>query len=284
MSHRSRQSLLIGALAIAPSILPAQQAIPTSTAAAAGARVAPPSPDSLDAITRRGQQLAAYDWAAWHGTDAVMALRPAADAIGTYVALQRDGQWTVLFGTLSASGDTLRVTYEAVEDPREDDRFIARAISPARMEVGAPAAMARTIADVRTRMGRPTRPMNVAVLRATDGGWYTYVVPAQTRMDVFPLGGDTRYHYAADGRQLLATRVLHRSIIEFGPPAAGRGRLEVGTHTAVLDNIPEDTDVWHVLVRQPQVPELIVTDAFIYQVALDGRIRLMGRREELLRK
>ncbi|MCU0649033.1 MAG: hypothetical protein MUF00_13615 [Gemmatimonadaceae bacterium] len=284
--HSSSLSLhvaaVLAALTIAPAVLPAQ---PTpASPAATSARLAPPAPDSLEAITRRGYQLANYDAAAWQGTDAVMALRPARDAFTTYLAREIGGRWTVSFGSLSPGGDTLRVTYEAVAGTSEGEPFTARAVVPARPETGALAAMARTIADVRTRLGQPTRPMNIAVLSAPDGGWYTYVAPAQTRADVYPLGGDTRYHYSADGRALRATRVLHRSIIEFGTPAATNGRLEYGTHTAVLDNIPEDTDVWHVLVREPKVPELIVTDAFIYRIDVDGRIRLLGRREELLRK
>ncbi|HUL69197.1 MAG TPA: hypothetical protein VLT17_03040, partial [Gemmatimonadales bacterium] len=35
----------------------------------------------LDSITDRGRQLAAYDVAAWHGTDAVQALHPGATDI-----------------------------------------------------------------------------------------------------------------------------------------------------------------------------------------------------------
>ena len=40
----------------------------------------------LDAITTRGRILAEYDQAAWHGTDAVMALQPDRSRIGGYLA------------------------------------------------------------------------------------------------------------------------------------------------------------------------------------------------------
>jgi hypothetical protein len=52
-----------------------------------------------------------------------------------------------------------------------------------------------------------------------------------------------------------------------------------GYHTAILDDIPEDTDVFHVLARQPSVPELIVTNKYVYQVKPDGLIIYVMTRE-----
>ena len=53
-------------------------------------------------------------------------------------------------------------------------------------------------------------------------------------------------------------------------------------HTTVLDDIPEDTDVFHVLARQPAIPEYIVTESFIYKVESNGQIRFGGRRKDVL--
>src|SRR4051812_42708433 len=55
----------------------------------------------LDAISTRGRMLAEYDQAAWHGTDAVMELRPDQSRMGGYLARRRaDGLWEVVFGRL----------------------------------------------------------------------------------------------------------------------------------------------------------------------------------------
>ena len=43
----------------------------------------------LDAITARGRMLAEYDQASWHGTDAVMALRPDQNLVRGYLARRR---------------------------------------------------------------------------------------------------------------------------------------------------------------------------------------------------
>ena len=49
-------------------------------------------------------------------------------------------------------------------------------------------------------------------------------------------------------------------------------KVESGYHTHVLSDVPEDTDVLLVLTRQPQVPEMVVTQTFMYTIATDGTI------------
>jgi hypothetical protein len=45
-----------------------------------------------------------------------------------------------------------------------------------------------------------------------------------------------------------------------------------GYHTAILDDIPEDTDVFHLLARRPSVPEYVATPKFVYRIEPDGTI------------
>lgn len=87
---------------------------------------------------------------------------------------------------------------------------------------------------------------------------------------------------SADGREILARRQLHNTVLEMGLPPDSAKTLEAGVHTAVLDNVPEDTDVFHVLVRQPRVAQYVVSDAFVYRIETSGDIRLLGRREDVL--
>ena len=53
------------------------------------------------------------------------------------------------------------------------------------------------------------------------------------------------------------------------------GTVQAGFHTAVMDQIPEDSDVFHVLARKPSVPQLIATSLFVYQIEPDGKIRYL---------
>jgi hypothetical protein len=67
-----------------------------------------PSDTLLAGITARGRLLAAYDQAAWHGTDAVLAAIPESTLIrvgNTMLATQlADGRWTVLIWPSDGQG------------------------------------------------------------------------------------------------------------------------------------------------------------------------------------
>jgi hypothetical protein len=242
-----------------------------------------PAADSLKAITERGIALARYDAAAWHASDAVMALRPSVDEVTGYVALPTPDGWLVAFGRFTAARDTFLVAYEARQVPANPDSFVVSVKRPAQAHTGDIARAARAVAVARADFGTANRPYNFAVLPAGAAEWHVYAMPAQQRLDAWPLGGDVRYLVSGDGRSILAKRRLHNQILEVARRAtAGPDKLVAGTHSAVLDDIPEDTDVFHVLVRRPSVPEFIVTDAFLYRVEPTGAIRLLGRRTELL--
>lgn len=240
-----------------------------------------PTRDSLDAISRRGRLLWEYDAASWIATDSIAAHRPAAGSITGYVARPHGDRWDVAFGRASADGDTFYVAYEARQRQAEPNVFDVVELKPPRADTGYYARSARAVAAARADFGAQSRPYNAAVIERPDGLLWVYLMPAQLRMDVYPLGGDVRYLFAADGRTVVTKRRLHNAIIEAGPPPAGANRLAARTHTAVLDDIVEDTDVFHVLGREPSVPEYVVTESFVYVIAPNGAIRV-GRRSAVL--
>ena len=49
-----------------------------------------PSESELQEIMLRGRMLAEYDQAAWHATDAVLALKPASGSVSMYIARKND--------------------------------------------------------------------------------------------------------------------------------------------------------------------------------------------------
>lgn len=264
-----------------PPAQPAQPAAQPATPAARprAARKRPPSADELRAITRRGQLLAAYDQAGWGATDAVMALHPAEGSITHYIAQPGTDNWRVSFGRLTPSRDTFLVAYEA-RYTVGDSVFRATALTPPRADTGYLARAARAIDAARAAFGAVQRPYNVAVIPASLGEWWVYMYPASTQPGVWPLGGDARFLVSADGHTIRARRRLHNGIIEY---AAKPGqKLEAYTHTAVLDDVPEDTDVLAALSRTPRAPEYVITDAYVYRIDVDGTIRLMGSRKAIL--
>src|ERR1051325_8076104 len=84
-------------------------------------RETPASAAELSEITERGRQLAGYDFAAWHATDAVLALSPPEGSVARYIALKTDARRTVAFGRLNEKRDKFLVAYEAAEGATPDE-------------------------------------------------------------------------------------------------------------------------------------------------------------------
>lgn len=246
----------------------------------AGAQVSGPTQSELADITVRGRALAEYDFASWHGTDAVFSLKPPAGSITRYIARPTEKGWKVAFGRLSSARDTFFVAYEATRTSQagEFEGFTPVAHATPIADTDYYLRAARALDTAVKDFGPVRRSYNTAALPRPDGKWWVYLLPAQTVSGVFPLGADTRYLVSADGRSILERRRLHNSVIEFRaptPPQPG-AKMEAGTHTAVVADIPEDTDVLHVLVRTPRIPEYVMTDHFIYRIDPDGRINFLG--------
>jgi hypothetical protein len=108
-----------------------------------------------------------------------------------------------------------------------------------------------------------------------------YLVPATTRPGVWPLGGDVRYLMSQDGTKIVEKRQLHNSLIEVERPKDDSQKQVAGIHTHVLDDVPEDTDVFHVLRRKSAVPEIIVTRRFVFLVDAVGEVKYLGKAEDV---
>lgn len=253
---------------------PSQQPTP-----ARAPRTAPPSADELQAISDRGRLLAQYDQAAWGATDAVMALKPTAGSITHYIVRPLADGWHVVFGRLSATRDTFLIAYDA-RLATGDSVFRATALTPPRVDTGYYARAARAIDTARAAFGAVQRPYNVAVIPATLDEWWVYLYPASTQQGVWPLGGDERFLVSSDGRDIRARRPMHRAIIEYAPKFGQHVRAY--THVAVLDDVPEDTDVLAVLSRTPRAPEYVLSDDYVYRIDVDGGIKLLGTRKAVL--
>src|SRR6266508_5244417 len=88
-------------------------ALQGSSPSSAEPRHTVPSDSLLATISQRGRLLAAYDAAAWRGSDAVLALSPKQGTFDTYLARQTPNGWTVSFGRLNPSRDTFLIVYQA---------------------------------------------------------------------------------------------------------------------------------------------------------------------------
>jgi hypothetical protein len=239
----------------------------------AGKKKLEPDPVMPD-VTARGRALYEYDQAAWHATDAVQALHPPDQSVGRYLALKSDKGWTVAFGHLNDQRDRFLIGYEATQGATLQE-FTVKKFDPLKEDTSFYLAAAKAIDTALHDFQGEKRPYNVAILPVPPSQLYVYVLPAQTKTGIYPLGGDVRYLMTADGGTIVEKRQLHKSIIEMNPSSVPKGTTPAGGyHTHILSDVPEDTDVFHVLTRQPSEPEFIGTrNKKMYEISVDGTIR-----------
>jgi len=91
---------------------------------------------------------------------------------------------------------------------------------------------------------------------------------------VYPYGGDVRYLMSADGKTVVEKHQMHKAVLESIPASVPSGtKAAGGFHSDIFGDIPEDTDVFLVLARQPKVPEYVVARGKMFVVAVDGSIK-----------
>jgi hypothetical protein len=240
-----------------------------------------PTEKELAATTERGRVLSEYDRAAWHATDAVQTANPKTAEGQHILARKENGRWTVMFGALNADKTKFLISHEAGQLEKRRD-FTVSNDEPARQDEGFYLFAARALELALVDFGKATRPYNVAVLPATQAegkeqqGLYVYLYPAQTKVGIYPLGGDVRYLVSTDGTKILAKRQLHQTIVDV---ASAKKKTAAGHHTHVLSDEPEDTDVLLVLRQDPPVPEMITTQHFVYEIASEGTIRIKKQKK-----
>jgi hypothetical protein len=232
--------------------------------------------------------LAEYDAAAWHSTDAVKALNPEEGKLGRYVARKVNARWVVVYGRLNETRDKFLVTYEATaaEIP---EQFNVKKYDPPQEDNAFYLSAARAIETALAAFTGEKRPYNAAVLPAKSGQLYVYIYPASTETDVYLIGGDVRYLLSPDGSTIQETRRLHNAIIEYhdftkSKKAKEGWRTEMGVHNHILDDVPEDTDVFLAMTRKPPVAEMIITWEYTYMVNPDGTIKYEGESAKVFGK
>ncbi len=239
-----------------------------------GAVAAAAPGDELQAIAARGRALYAYDIAAAKASDSVVALKPDVSKMGVFVGRQTQSGWTFDFGKLSDDGNAFLTAYRAVQSVG-DQAFSATENAPPTIDSDFDASAARAIALARADFGPWTRPYNYAVIPRDHDSMYVYLYPAQTGK-LHPLGGDVRYLISADGRKMLENHRMHKAILEIPMPEREGLTLTGSVHNDLFSNVPEDTDVFHVLIRRPLLPDFVSAGGRMFLIKTDGSIEDKG--------
>jgi hypothetical protein len=241
----------------------------------------------LDEISARGRALAGYQRAAWTASAQLLATNPDPSKVQRYIAYRADSGWVVAFGRLSAERDTFYVSHigipAAVNGQRVDSHFEFQTFPEPGPETDFLVRATRAIDNAVMSLGATSRPYTAAAIPTEKGEWFVYLIPAANVASVWPLGDDVRYRISADGDRVLETRRMHAGMVEEAASARSDGALlAVGRHRTALHDEPEDSDVFHVLVRRPSAPQVIVTRHFQYVIGVDGSIRLAQRQETVV--
>jgi hypothetical protein len=230
-------------VAVATLVVSAPSAAQTIT-------VAPEQQAAIDLAEERGALIYAYDQAAWHATDDMLAKLPdAASSVGGWIVDGPVGGPTAIF--FDRDPQQPHAVYEAhfrsgalvdskVLGPDDD-----RALSAERLRlIRARRAALEAFGKAEAKMCSPQRP-NTVVLppEQPDGAVLVYLLTPQPDLKRFPLGGHYRVAIAPDGT-VGDVRSFANSCLMMSPPEGDGKKPEMFFVTHLLDPVPTEIHVF----------------------------------------
>ena len=241
----------------------------------------------LDEISARGRALAGYQRAAWTSSMQLLATNPDPWQVQRYVAYHADSGWVVAFGRLSTERDTFYVSHiaipAAVNGQRVDSTYEFQTFAGPAPDTDFLVRAARAMDVATMALGVTPRAYTAAAIPNEKGEWLVYLTPSADAANVWPLGDDVRYRVSGDGRRVLETHRMHVGMMEANRGAAsGDARLVAKGAGKPLRDLPEDSDVFHVLMNRPAAAEVVVTPHHRYRIDVDGSISLLQGKETVV--
>jgi hypothetical protein len=256
-------------------------ALALATASPVHAQAGDDEAAALRAAVERGRLLYAYDQAAWHGTDDMLAkIRNPGERLGGWIVDGPPESAQLIFYDRNAADP--RAVYVArfngsklvssrVLGPGED-----RSLTPQRKRMIAAVRTASAALEASQVQRCAAKPFNTVVLppaSANDPVSVYYLTP-QTDTKIIPFGGHYRVDVSADGTA-GPVRAFTRSCIQLpiDPPAESKeAKSALLTISHLLDPTPTEIHVFSSLVAGRRV--MVITAAKrIWSVDGDGSIR-----------
>lgn len=242
---------------------------------------APVSKAALDAVRKRAMYIADAERAAIRATDLLLAMKERdTSKLEFFLTVPRGDTWYGLFGRLDAQG-TFMPAY-AFRSPRAvPEKMEPMPLSELPKDFSAEARAVKTARErASAAHGRPT--VN-PVVYAEEGVLSVYVLQGFHEKGLYLLGGDFRFDFSRDGRNVLEEVALHRSIIPVDRREDAEKQQPVASlHTHVLRPGPLETE-WALLMLYPELGSLYVAgpdSLWMYAIHPDGRVRIIDMKEK----
>jgi hypothetical protein len=216
----------------------------------------------------------------------LLATNPDPSKVQRYVAYHADSGWVVAFGRLNAERDTFYVSHigipAAVNGQRVDSLFEFETFPEPGPDIDYLVRAARAMDLATMALGATKRAYSAAAIPDEKGDWYVYLTPSADVASVWPLGDDVRYRVSADGQRVLETRRMHKGMVASERVGKDAARLTAGKRHKAMRDLPEDSDVFHVLVNRATASEVVTTSHYQYVVSPDGSIKLTQGKETVV--
>jgi len=239
----------------------------------------------LDEISARGRALAGYQRAAWTASMQLLATNPDPWQVQRYIAYHADSGWVVAFGRLNTERDTFYVSHiaipAAVNGQRVDSTFEFQTFAAPGPDTDYLVRAARAMDVATMALGVTARAYSAAAIPNEKGEWLVYLTPSADAANVWPLGDDVRYRVSGDGQRILETHRMHVGMLEANREA-GSGDARLVAKGKAMRDLPEDSDVFHVLMNRPTAAKVVVTPHHRYRIDVDGSITLLQGKETVV--
>ena len=229
-------------------------------APAAQAQVSPADKAAADLALARGQLIYAYDQAAWHGTDDLLArIKDPEKRIGGWIVEGPAEAPTLIF--IDQDKADPHIVYVA---QFRDNRLVSasllgpgddRALSPARKAMVAALAKGKEAWFAAKPLYCSKRPPNSVVLppERAGGPHLVYILSPQTEKGAYPMGGHYRVEIGADGSVGAARSFTNGCLTMDVPESEAGDRTGFLTVTHLLDPVPTEIHVFTALASHAPI-------------------------------
>lgn len=238
-------------------------------------------------VSYYGKYLYLYDVVSTTASEKIKSLNPRNELFDNYFAYQDSTGWNVGFGKFNNDNMSFDLAYELHYSKQfkflEHNEFV----NP-KPDNGIYFSMYLAYHRANKEFFRGNTLYNSSVLKQNDSIFAVYFIPVQVDPNNYLLGGDVRYIINVKSDSIIDFASLHRRPKEFPKsstvnnnrvlvkPGSGKPIL-YDVYSNYVYDIPVETDVYFMFLRQPTVPFYVATNKELFKINITGEIIKLER-------